>query len=99
MNMQGISPPEKETNSPLFGVECNRTKDEIMTVYPKDYKNPFVPDYRADYDYTFMHIRSSDGNECYSSFPYRKQASKVVFVLPNWKEHPRHLQWCCNDSV
>lgn len=68
MNSNRVSLRENESVLLLSDLECNTTREEVIVASPQEYKNPFVPDYRADYDYTFLHVNSANGNKQERSF-------------------------------
>lgn len=82
MNSNRVSLRENESVLQLGDLECNTTREEVIVASPQEYKNPFVPDYRADYDYTFLHVNSANGNKRERSVLGRKHTSEVVFLVP-----------------
>lgn len=93
MNSNRVSLRENESVLLLSDLECNTTREEVIVASPQEYKNPFVPDYRADYDYTFLHVNSANGNKQERSFLGRKHTSEVVFLVPKWSQNSRDSQW------
>lgn len=93
MNSNRVSLRENESVLLLSDLECNTTHEEVIVASPQEYKNPFVPDYRADYDYTFLHVNSANGNKHEQSFLGRKHTSEVVFLVPKWSQNSRDSQW------
>ena len=93
MNSNRVSQRENESVLLLGDLECNTTREEVVVASPQEYKNPFVPDYRADYDYTFLHVNSANGNKHEQSFLGRKYPSEVVFLVPKRRENSRDSQW------
>ena len=93
MNSNRVSLRENESVLLLSDLECNTTREEVVVASPQEYKNPFVPDYRADYDYTFLHVNSANGNKQERSFLGRKHTSEVVFLVPKRGQNSRDSQW------
>lgn len=96
MNSNRVSLRENESVLQLGDLECNTTREEVIVASPQEYKNPFVPDYRADYEYTFLHVNKANGNKQERSFLGRKHTSEVVFLVPKRSQNSRDSQWSCS---
>ncbi|KAK8821350.1 hypothetical protein WA577_007698, partial [Blastocystis sp. JDR] len=80
MNSNRVSLRENESVLLLSDLECNTTHEEVIVASPQEYKNPFVPDYRADYDYTFLHVNSANENTLLKSYSSYRSGARIPMI-------------------